>query len=72
MKYTLEADFSKFGFQSYFAFAKFTKKNIPTDKLLKILEDIPTVQYVALLKGEYDLLIYFINKDMKIFLFYFV
>ncbi len=64
IKYTLEFGYSFFGFSRYAAFVKFTDNNKPDlDKLISLLENEPTIQYAALLKGNYDLFMYIFAED---------
>ncbi len=64
IKYTLEFGYSFFGFFRYAAFVKFVGDSKPDiDKVTAVLESEPTIQYAALLKGDYDLFIYIFAEN---------
>jgi len=59
IKYFAELNLRKLGFIRYIAFVKF-KEKIPTiEEIRREFEDDKNVLFVAMLKGQYDLMIYF-------------
>ena len=65
IKYILELDIKGLGYSQYITFIKF-KENIPTsDKIIQAIEPIPNIQFVALTKGEYDVVLFFLAKNNR-------
>ncbi len=65
LKYTAEFDPYKIGFQEYVVLIKFLDKVPTTEELRAAFEPLPMVQLCALVKGEYDVLLYVV-ADMEI------
>ncbi len=65
IKYTLEIALAPFGYLRYVALVKFTEGMPKIDDMKKVLEAEPKIQLAALLKGEYDLLIYIIAESTR-------
>jgi DNA-binding Lrp family transcriptional regulator len=63
IRYVPEIDATKLGYMKYLLFIKF-KKEIPPKKLLQdIFSAEPRIQFVMLIKGDYDVLAYMLAED---------
>ncbi|MCL5092740.1 MAG: hypothetical protein M1364_03715 [Candidatus Marsarchaeota archaeon] len=63
IKYTAEIDTEKLGFNAYITFVKFNT-GIPTKEIVSdALKNRARVQFAAFVKGQYDLIIYFLAED---------
>ncbi len=62
MRYILETDVKRFGLLPYLIFVKFDKEQPPVDVIKKLLQDEPKVQFAAMTKGDYDLVIYWLDS----------
>lgn len=63
VKYILETDPSKFGFLSYLILIRFDDAQPPVEDLKAVLGKEAKIQFAAMLKGDYDLMIYFLETD---------
>lgn len=63
VNYILELDISKLGFSPYITFVKFIDKQPDYKELQVLIKSYPKIQFAAILKGEYDLLLYHIEED---------
>lgn len=61
--YPLELNLSKLGYTPYIIMAKFNGTQPNLMELKTELIRLPTIQFAALLKGEYDLIIYLVGED---------
>ena len=64
IKYELELfNLSKIGFNTYMFFIKFLDKKPTSDIIRDTFKDDPKVQLVIITKGEYDVIIYYIDES---------
>lgn len=63
INYILEINIKKLGYMPWLIFGKFEEKGPSSEELKLLFEKEPSIQFVALMKGEYDLLIYILGKD---------
>ncbi len=63
IKYILEINASKLGIFPYIMLVKFADRQPPTALLKKLLSDEPRIQFAAMTKGAYDLVIYWLDTD---------
>ena len=61
IRYILEVDIKKLGFRPYAILAKFEGERPPTELLRKIVQNEPHIQFAAMLKGDYDLFMYWLD-----------
>ncbi len=61
MRYILEVDIRKLGFRPYMIMAKFGEKRPSAELLREIVTKEPRIQYAALLKGTYDMVVYWLD-----------
>ena len=61
--YTLEIDPAKLGYLPYLILVKFDNLQPSTDALRTLFKNEPNIQFAANLKGEYDLMIYFLEEN---------
>ncbi|MGC8572190.1 MAG: hypothetical protein ACP5LH_02845 [Candidatus Micrarchaeia archaeon] len=67
IKYTAEVNLKKLGFLRYIAFIKFEDKIPKIDEIKEAFEDDPRVLLVAMLKGKYDMMLYFtVENDIPL------
>ncbi|MCL5433531.1 MAG: AsnC family transcriptional regulator, partial [Candidatus Marsarchaeota archaeon] len=65
IKYTAQVNLKKLGFLRYIAFIKFEDKIPKIDEIKEAFENDQRVLLVAMLKGKYDMMVYFtIENDM--------
>ena len=62
IRYTLEFGYSFFGFYRYAIFVKFFDNKPDSTMLKNVFDKEPTIQYVGLLKGTYDLFMYILAE----------
>ncbi|HVC58666.1 MAG TPA: hypothetical protein VND15_04300 [Candidatus Acidoferrales bacterium] len=58
LEYTVEIDPIKLGYLEYLVFIRFEGEKPTTAELLEAFDKLPIVQFCALLKGEYDVMLY--------------
>lgn len=63
IKYTLELRPETFGFSRYMIMAKFGSRLPEFDKLKRLMEENPIVQYAVLAEGDYNLIIYVLAES---------
>ncbi|MGC9037639.1 MAG: Lrp/AsnC family transcriptional regulator [Candidatus Micrarchaeia archaeon] len=63
IKYTIEIAPRPFGYFRYIALVKFIDEMPKIEDMKKVLQAEPTIQFAALLKGDYDLLIYMFAEN---------
>ncbi len=61
MEYLLEIDIRKLGFRPYLILAKFEGEPPPSDLLKKLVTEEPRIQFAAEMKGDYDLVMYWLD-----------
>ena len=67
IKYTAQVNLKKLGFLRYIAFIKFEDKIPKIDEIKEAFENDQRVLLVAMLKGKYDMMVYFtIENDMLV------
>ncbi len=62
LQYLLELDVTKLGFRSYLVLAKFEGESPSPELLQELIRKEPHIQYAALLKGDYDLMMYWLDE----------
>ncbi len=65
IKYTIEIATMPLGYLRYIVLIKFIEGMPKIEEIRNVLQAEPTIQLVALLKGEYDLLIYMFAENTK-------
>lgn len=66
IKYTIELDLDKLKYHKFLVFMKFIGKNKPSiHEIYKATVNMPNVQFVCSLNGNYDILIYLLAKDNR-------
>ncbi|MCL5093200.1 MAG: AsnC family transcriptional regulator [Candidatus Marsarchaeota archaeon] len=63
IKYTVELDTEKLGYNAYIAFVKFNGSSPSKEIISEALRNRARVQFAAFIKGQYDLMIYFLAED---------
>ncbi len=63
IKYILEVNLLKLGYTPYVLFIKFEKTKPSIEELKTIVNKQPRIQFAAATKGDYDLIVYFIEAD---------
>ena len=63
IKYILEIDTEKLGYSSYLLLIKFLESIPPIEELKKLFEDNYKIQFVAVTKGEYDIIAYVLDVN---------
>ena len=66
IKYIMEVDPTKLGFLEYMVFLKFEGEKPSVAEIKHAFEDQPMVQLCALLKGEYDLMLYILVDNLEV------
>ena len=61
IKYILEINTEKLGYSSYLFLIKFLESIPPIEELKKLFEDNYKIQFVAVTKGEYDIMAYMLD-----------
>lgn len=65
IRYVPEIDVTKLGYLQFFLAVKFLDKMPPVENLRKLLQEEPKIQMAMTLKGEFDLLIYVLAKNVE-------
>ncbi len=62
IRYLAEIGMHKLGFIEFIVFAKFTEQHPSLEELKKTVSDEPKVQFAAMAKGDYDLVMYIFDE----------
>jgi len=63
INYTVEVDLDNLGYIGFVAFIKFLDQYPSIEEIKKAFENEPLVQFCAMLKGEYDVMLYILTEN---------